>query len=84
MPKKFVVNPKYTHFAVRKSDNLIVNGWDYNDTDPNEVKMWAKADLQDQFPDCKNVLDEYKVLTSKHLIRNGLDPFNLDNWAKGI
>jgi hypothetical protein len=84
MPKKFVVNPKYTHFAVRKSDNKIVNGWDYKGIDSDDARDWAVCDMQDQFPDCKYVWNEYKFLTAKHLIKNGLDPFNWDNWAKGI
>lgn len=28
----------YTHLAVNKFTNLIVNGWDYSDVEPSELK----------------------------------------------
>ena len=37
-----VINPKYTHFAVMKDTNEIVNGWDYNGVEPQELKSFKK------------------------------------------
>jgi hypothetical protein len=76
------VNPKYTHFAVLKRDNKIVNGWDFRGIDPEDLKL---DKLYYFFNDIKDMQIEpriVKVLTTKTLQRMGIDPFNFDNWNK--
>ena len=71
------VNKKYTHFAVRKTDGKIVNGWE-TISDVESLKYYAKTDLEDMDLNPK----DFKILTKQHIIKNGTDPFNWDNWAK--
>ena len=33
-------NTEYTHLAVNKFTNLIVNGWDYSNEDPQDLKQF--------------------------------------------
>lgn len=81
-------SPKYTHYAVRKNDNKIVNGWDYSTLyDPEtrsydnvSVKEYTKGDLIDMFPDSKP--SEFKVVTTKFLQNNGINPMDTNNWFK--
>ena len=77
---KFKVDPTYTHFAIKNSDNKIVTGWDYKGLVSDEVKHWSKIDLKDIFPD--NKLSDFTVLSLNNLRKREIDPFNWDNWAK--
>lgn len=79
------VNPKYTHFAVLKNispevDGKIVNGWDYTGYDPSELREFKRdyffQDIQDIQINPKNV----NVVTTKHLQRNGINPFDFKFW----
>ncbi len=75
------INPKYTHFAIDKSTGEVVNGWEYEpEEDRESIKYYCKMDLEDMFPDRKP--SEFKVLTAKALTKQGIDPFNSDNWQK--
>lgn len=76
--RSFPVDKKYTHFAVRKSDNKIVTGWDYKGLEPDEIKHYVKGDLKDMFPGEK--LGNYTLLTGKSLISKGINPFDWNNW----
>lgn len=74
-------NDHYTHFAVNKETNKIVNGWDYSDIEPTELKQFKRdyfiVDLVDYGLDPKN----YKIVGDKFLRRNGIDPDDDSNWA---
>lgn len=74
------INKKYTHFAIRKSDNTIVNGWEYKDLDNESIKEYSKMDLKDQFPDSKP--SEFTIITKAAIERKGIDPFDTKNWYK--
>lgn len=77
--RPFKVNPKYTHFFVLKSNNKIVNGFEYEkDTDRESIARYAKEDLKDM--DLKP--SEVSVLTVKGCKQKGIDPFNWDSWNK--
>ena len=77
----FKVNPTYTHFAIDKSTGKIVNGWEYDsDTDRESIRYYCKMDLEDMFPERK--FSEFKVLTTKSLQKQGIDPFSWDSWRK--
>lgn len=74
------VDKKYTHFALRKLDNKIVNGWDYKNSDSDDIKLYSSIDLKD------NDLNpnDYKILSLKSLTKLGINPFDWINWANFI
>lgn len=76
------VNKHYTHFAVLRCNGLIVNGWDYRgyeSTDLNgDRRYYFLNDIEDMQIDPKIV----KILTTKTLIRMGVDPFDFKYWNK--
>ena len=69
-------NKHYTHFAVIKGTNVIVNGWDYRGTEDDDHKYYEKIDIEDLGYYYKDV----KVLSAKHLIRNNVNPYDYQNW----
>lgn len=79
--ESFQNNQNYSHFAVNKATNKIVNGWDYSDYDPSELRQFKNdyftVDLVDNDLDPK----QYKIVTGKYLIRQGIDPNDNNNWA---
>ena len=81
MVESFQNNQGYSHFAVNKATNKIVNGWDYAEYDPSELRQFKKdyfdVDLIDNDLDPK----QYKIVTSKYLIRQGINPDDNNNWA---
>jgi len=71
------INPDYTHFAIDKGTNKIVNGWEYDsDMDKESIAYYCKIDIIDMDLNPKDI----KVLTTKFLMSKGIDPFNTDNW----
>jgi hypothetical protein len=70
------VNKKYTHFALRKSDNKIVNGWEFKGWDRESVIDAVKEDIKDMDYTPKEV----SVLTVQGLKNKGIDPFNWSSW----
>jgi hypothetical protein len=72
------IDKNYTHFLVDKNTNKIVNGWDYSQTDPYDIKDFVKMDIIDQFPDRKP--SEFKLLTILGLKKSGINPFDTKNW----
>ena len=81
LSEAFQNNQNYSHFAVNKATNKIVNGWDYKDYDPDELRQFKNdyftRDLIDYGLDPK----QYKIVTAKYLIRQGIDPNDNNNWA---
>jgi hypothetical protein len=79
--ESFQNNQGYSHFAVNKATNKIVNGWDYADYDPSELRQFKNdyfiRDLIDYDLDPK----QYKIVTGKYLLRQGIDPNDNNNWA---
>lgn len=82
------VDKTYTHFALNKADNKIVNGWDYSTLYDSETKgydkqsigEYSKSDLKDMFPSAK--MSEFKILTKNALLKSNIDPNNSENWYK--
>jgi len=74
--KESKINKKYTHFAIDKKTNKIVNGWEYKNLDSESIKQYTKMDLKDQFPDRKP--SEFKILSKSKV---SVDPFDSKNWA---
>jgi hypothetical protein len=75
--KKTAINRKYTHFAIHKVNNKVVNAWE-TITDIPTLKYYAKLDLIDM--DLKP--GDYKILSKAHLLRMGINPFDSNNWVK--
>jgi len=77
-------NTNYTHFAICKKSGKIMNGWDYRDIDGDELKQFSKdyfaLDLKDMFPDRKP--NEFRILGKNYLLRNNVNPDDMDNWYK--
>ena len=69
-------NTKYTHLAVNKFTNLIVNGWDYADEDPQDLKQFKNdyfiVDLKDYGFNPK----VYKIITTKFAEKNGINQWS--------
>lgn len=74
------INPKYTHFAVTKDTNQIVNGWEYGDIEPVELRQFKKDyffnDLSEMGIDPRNI----NVVSTKYLQSSGINPFDTKNW----
>jgi hypothetical protein len=70
----------YTHYAIMKNTNKIVDGWEYNGLDRDEIKHWTSIDLKDNFPD--NKLSDFRVMSKKNLSKYGLNPNNTEDWFK--
>lgn len=79
--ESFQNNQNYTHFAVSKKSGKILNGWDYSEYDPSELRQFKKdyfdIDMQDYGFDPKS----YKIVTGKYLLRQGVDPDDNSNWT---
>lgn len=76
------INPKYSHFAVLKSDNKIVNGWDYNGYDPEDLKISKKEYFFDDIIDMDINPKLLAIYTKKALEKKGINPFDTNNWYK--
>jgi hypothetical protein len=76
MARAFNVSKKYTHFALIKSSNKILTGWEYKNLNPIDIHYYAKMDIEDMDFNFKDV----KILTSKALIKIGINPFEWSNW----
>lgn len=72
------IDPTYTHFALRKSDQKILTGWEYKDLDKESIKEYAKMDIVDMDENPK----DYTIITVKGMSAKNIDPFDSDNWIK--
>ena len=77
----FKNNQNYSHFAVNKNTNKIVNGWDYNGYDPQELKQFKRDYFIQDMIDYGFDPKQYKIYTLKYLMKNGIDPDDNNNWA---
>lgn len=75
-------DPNYTHYAVLKSNNKIINGWDYNGYDSEELRLDKKHyffnDIADMDIDTKQVA----IYTKRTLEKRGINPSDWNYWAK--
>ena len=77
----FKNNQGYSHFAVSKKSGKIVNGWDYSDYDPSELREFKKDYFDVDLIDYGFNPKDFRILSYKYLIRNGIDPNDNSNWA---
>ena len=71
----------YTHFAVNKNTNMIVNGWDYSGYDPTELRQFKRDYFFDDLRDYDLNPKDYTIVTRAYLERQGIDPNDQSNWA---
>jgi hypothetical protein len=76
---KYEIDPTYNHFAIHKDSGKIFDGWDFDPelNDRESIKMYSTMDLKDREFNPKH----FKVVSHGHLKRNGVDPFNSENWG---
>lgn len=79
--ESFKNNQGYSHFAVNKATNKIVNGWDYSEYDPSELRQFKKDYFDVDLVDNDLNPRQYKIVTGKYLLRQGIDPNDNNNWA---
>ena len=79
--ESFQNNQNYSHFAVNKATNKIVNGWDYSEYDPSELRQFKKDYFDVDMVDYGFNPKDYKIVTGKFLLRQGIDPNDNNNWA---
>ena len=73
---------EYTHFAVNKNTNLIVNGWDYSGYDSSELNQFKNDYFYNDLIDNDFNPKDYKILTRKSCIRLGINPDDIENcWS---
>ena len=77
----FQNNQNYTHFAVSRKNGKILNGWDYSEYDPSELREFKKDYFDNDLIDYGFNPKDFRILTYKYLVRNGIDPNNNSNWA---
>ena len=77
----FKNNDNYTHFAVNKATNKIVNGWDYSEYDPSELRQFKRDYFDADLIDYEMNPKDYKIVTDKYLRRQGINPDDNGNWA---
>lgn len=70
----------YTHFIVRKSDNKIINGYDYKGVDSDDIKYFTKEDFKQMGLSPK----DFTLVGKTFLISKGIDPYNVDNWTNNF
>lgn len=73
----------YTHYAVDKEKNLIIEGWDYHGYDSSELRQFKRDyfydDLEGTFDDID--LKRVTILTENGCVKRGIDPFDNGNWT---
>lgn len=75
------IDRNYTHFAVNRETQKIVNGWDYSGYDPKDLRDDKKYYFYQDLVDYELNPTEYRIYTKKFLERKGIDPFDTNNWA---
>lgn len=79
--KEGVNNNNYTHFAINKQTNLIVDGWDYSNYDSYELKNNKNYYFYDDLKDNDFNPKEYKILTYKGCLKQGINPDDDKQWS---
>ena len=71
----------FTHFAVNKYTNLIVDGWDYSGYDTNDLKVNKNDYFYNDLKDNGFNPKAYKILTFNGCQKCGIDPNNNVNYS---
>lgn len=76
------INSQYTHFAVTKDTDEIVNGWDYGDIEPVELRQFKKDYFFDDLTGMEIDPHNIKIVTTKYLQNSGINPFDINSWKR--
>lgn len=68
----------YTHFAINKSTNKILEAWNYSNTDNESIRYYCKEDLKSL--DLPLKPSQIKVITEKAVMALGLNPQDINDW----
>lgn len=66
----------YTHLAVNKKTGLIVNGWDYSDVDPSELKQFKRDYFMEDLKDYGFNPKAFKIVTTKYAEKTGINQWS--------
>jgi hypothetical protein len=88
-PKSLMADRHYTHFAIYKPTNQIMNAWNYKGIDAEELRLAPKEyffndlnDMMDSFPEGKINRKDVKIITRKALDKAGINPEDIKNWYR--
>lgn len=76
--KKTGIDKEYNYFAVEKSSDKIINGWEYKNLDKESILEYSHMDMKDM--DYKK--SEYKIVSLKYFKDKNINPFDSNNWKK--
>lgn len=76
------INPKYTHFALTNDTDDIVNGWDYSEIEPAELRKFKNDYFFKDLTDMGINPHGVHVVTTSYLKRSGVNPFDVSNWKQ--
>ena len=71
----------FTHFAVNKQTNLIVDGWNYSGYDTEDLSSNKEDYFYCDLMDNGFNPEAYKILSFKACKRAGLNPNDKQNWS---
>jgi len=71
----------FTHFAVNKTTNKIVNGWNYNGYDSGDLASDKNYYFFDDLRDYELNPKNYSILSFGACIKRGVDPNNREYWS---
>ena len=74
-------NPSYTHYAIHKGQNKIVNGWDYSGIDGEELRAYKKDYFIDDLVDMGMDPKLITILTRKSCEKKGINPDDDNCWS---
>lgn len=83
LKESILADENYTHFAINKNNNKILEAWNYSDVDKEDLKSdsnhYFYGDLTD-FDYLKK--SDIKIVTRQLLEKNGIDINNPTNWER--
>ena len=79
--RPFKNNQGYSHFAISKKTGKIINGWDYKDEDPYNLRQFRKDYFDVDLIDYGFNPKDFRILSYNYLVKNGIDPNDNANWA---
>lgn len=82
--KKNAKNNKSTHFAIDKRTNKILESWNYEGHDIEDLKNYKneyfKKTMVENHPNIN--MKDVKIVAKNNLLKEGLNPDNKNDWQK--
>lgn len=79
---KFILGKGYTHFAINKKTGLILNGWDYKDIVPEDLRLFKRDYFDNDLIDLDFNPKEATILKRETLIQRGIVIEDTNSWYK--